>query len=64
LSFEYVDMFKAGLSIRPKLPEVLYKMLQALRAMFLTTEASVAEIPKPEAAMPAGGGMGGGMPMM
>ena len=63
LNFEYVDMFEAGIIDPTKVTRSAMQNAASVAAMFLTTEASVAEIPKPDPPMPAGGGMGG-MPMM
>lgn len=59
-------MFEAGIIDPTKVTRSAMQNAASVAAMFLTTEASVAEIPKPEPPMPAGGGMGGmgGMPMM
>ena len=60
LNFQYVDMFEAGIIDPTKVSRSAIQNAASIAAMFLTTEASVAEIPKPEPPMPAGGGM----PMM
>lgn len=60
LKFEYVDMFKAGIVDPTKVVRSALQNASSVAAMFLTTEACVAEIPKAEPPMPAGGGM----PMM
>jgi len=61
LNFKYVDMFEAGIIDPTKVTRSAMQNAASVAAMFLTTEASVAEIPKEAPAMPAGGG---GMPMM
>ena len=63
LNFKYVDMFEAGIIDPTKVTRSAMQNAASVASMFLTTEASVAEIPKPEPAMPAGGmgGMGGMM---
>jgi chaperonin GroEL len=60
LNFTYVDMFTAGIVDPTKVVRSALQNASSVAAMFLTTEACVAEIPKPEPPMPAGGGM----PMM
>ena len=64
LNFEYVDMFEAGIIDPTKVTRSAMQNAASVAAMFLTTEASVAEIPKPDPPMPVGGGGMGGMPMM
>ena len=58
---EYVDMFKAGVIDPAKVTRSALQNAASIAALFLTTEALVAE--KPEKAAPAmpGGGMGGDM---
>ncbi len=60
LNFQYVNMFEAGITDPTKVIRISLQNAASIAALFLTTEASVAEIPKAEPAMPAGGGM----PMM
>ena len=60
MNFEYVDMFKAGIVDPTKVVRSALQNASSVASMFLTTEACVAELPKPEPPMPAGGGM----PMM
>jgi chaperonin GroEL len=55
---EYVDMFKAGIVEPCKVTRSALQNAASIAALFLTTEAVVAD--KPEKA-PAGGGGGGGM---
>ncbi len=62
LNFEYVDMFEAGIVDPTKVIRTSLQNAASVASMFLTTEACVAEIPKPEPAMPAGAG--GGYPGM
>src|SRR6266511_3920973 len=59
-SGEYVDMFKAGVVDAAKVTRSALQNAASIAALFLTTEAVVAD--KPEKAAPAmpGGGMGGG----
>ncbi len=62
LNFQFVDMFEAGITDPTKVIRTSLQNAASIAALFLTTEASVAEIPKAEPAMPMQGG--GGMPMM
>lgn len=61
-NFEYVDMFEAGIVDPTKVSRTALQNAASVAAMFLTTEASVAEIKKDEPQMMPGGGMGA--PMM
>lgn len=57
---EYVDMVKAGIIDPLKVTRTALQNAASVASLFLTTEASITEIPKPEPASPAGhGGMGG-----
>jgi len=59
LTNEYVDMFEAGIIDPTKVIRTALQNAASIAAMFLTTEACVAEILKEEPAMmPQGGGMG------
>lgn len=60
----YEDMVKAGIVDPAKVTRSALQNAASISAMFLTTEAVVADIPEKEPAMPGGGGMGGGMGMM
>lgn len=62
LNFQFVDMFEAGITDPTKVIRTSLQNAASIAALFLTTEASVAEIPKAEPTMPMQGG--GGMPMM
>jgi chaperonin GroEL len=56
---EYVDMFKAGVIDPAKVTRSALQNAASIAALFLTTEAVVAEKPeKSPAPMPGGGGMG------
>jgi chaperonin GroEL len=56
---EYVDMFKAGVIDPAKVTRSALQNAASIAALFLTTEAVVAEKPeKTPAPMPGGGGMG------
>jgi chaperonin GroEL len=56
---EYVDMLKAGILDPAKVTRSALQNAASIAALFLTTEAVIAD--KPEK-VPAGGGAGGGMP--
>jgi chaperonin GroEL len=61
---DYEDLVKAGIIDPTKVVRSALQNAASIAGLMLTTEAMVAEIPKPEPAMPAGGhdhGMGGGM---
>jgi len=60
-SGEYVDMFKAGIVDAAKVTRSALQNAASIAALFLTTEAVVAEKPEKEKmpAMPGGGGRGG-----
>ena len=59
LKFEYVNMFDAGITDPTKVIRTSLQNAASIAALFLTTEASVAELPKQEAPMAApAGGMG------
>ncbi len=64
---EYVDMKKAGIVDPTKVTRSALQNASSIAAMFLTTEAAVADMPSEDggmAGMPPMGGMPGGMPMM
>ena len=59
---KYVDMFKAGIVDPTKVVRIALQDAASVAGLLVTTEAMVAEKPKAEVAMPAGGppgGMGG-----
>ncbi len=64
---EYVDMKKSGIVDPTKVTRSALQNASSIAAMFLTTEAAVADLPSEDGGMagmpPMGGGMGG-MPMM
>jgi chaperonin GroEL len=63
----YEDMVKAGIVDPAKVARSALQNAASIAAMFLTTEAVVADIPDKDKDMPMGGGMGGmggGMGMM
>ena len=59
-SGEYVDMIKDGIIDPTKVVRLALQDAASVAGLLITTEAMVAEAPKPEKApaMPAGGGMG------
>jgi chaperonin GroEL len=62
LAEEYVDMVKGGVIDPAKVTRGAMTNAASIAAMILTTEALITDIPAPEPAAPAGGGMpGGGM---
>ncbi len=64
LSENYVDMLKEGIVDPAKVTRFALQNAASVASMVLTTESLVADIPEKEPPMPAGGGMGGGMPGM
>jgi chaperonin GroEL len=59
---KYVDMVDAGIVDPAKVVRTALQDAGSVAGLLVTTEAMVAELPKePVPAMPAGGGMGGGM---
>jgi chaperonin GroEL len=63
-SDEYQNMYEAGIIDPTKVSRVALENASSVAGMLLTTEATITEIPKEEAAMPPmppGGGMGGMM---
>jgi chaperonin GroEL len=63
---EYGDMIDMGILDPTKVTRSALQNAASVAGLIITTEAMVAELPKEEPAMPAGGGMGdmGGMGMM
>ncbi|MCR5399520.1 MAG: chaperonin GroEL [Lachnospiraceae bacterium] len=61
LKEEYVDMVKAGILDPAKVTRSALQNATSVAATLLTTESVVANIKEDAPAMPAGGGMGGGM---
>ena len=59
LKGEYVDMVERGIIDPTKVTRSALQNAASIAAMILTTESLVADIPEPEPAAPAGGGMGG-----
>jgi chaperonin GroEL len=58
---EYEDLVKAGVIDAAKVTRSALQNAASIAALFLTTEAVVADKPEPPAGAPAGGGMPGGM---
>ena len=60
MTFEYVDMAKAGIIDPAKVERCAIQNAASIAAMFLTTEALVVDVPdeKKNVGMPAGAGMG------
>ncbi len=59
LADEYCDMIERGIIDPTKVTRSALQNAASVAAMVLTTESLVADIPQPEPAAPAGGGMGG-----
>ena len=58
---EYVDMFEDGIVDAAKVTRSALQNAASIAALFLTTEALIADKPEKNVpAMPGGGGMGGG----
>ena len=60
-SDEYGDLVNMGVIDPTKVTRYALQNAASVASLLLTTEAMVAEIPKKEKPMPAGGGGGGGM---
>ncbi|MBU3821229.1 chaperonin GroEL [Flavobacteriaceae bacterium XHP0103] len=60
----YVDMLKAGIIDPKKVTRIALENAASVSGMILTTECALTDIKEEAPAMPAGGGMGGGMPGM
>jgi chaperonin GroEL len=58
---EYEDLVKAGVIDAAKVTRSALQNAASIAALFLTTEAVIADKPEEKPAMPAGGGMPGGM---
>jgi len=58
---EYQDLMEAGVIDPKKVTRLALENAGSISSLLLTTECVVAEIPEDEPAMPAGGGMPGGM---
>ncbi|MDZ7674342.1 MAG: chaperonin GroEL [Acidimicrobiales bacterium] len=56
---EFEDLVKAGIIDPAKVTRAALQNAASIAAMVLTTECLVADLPEPEPAMPAGGGMDG-----
>jgi len=64
LNGKYVKMLDAGIVDPTKVTRSALQNASSISALFLTTEAAVAEVPEEKNDMPPMGGMGGGMPEM
>ncbi|MCG8539246.1 MAG: chaperonin GroEL [Clostridia bacterium] len=64
LSEKYVAMLDAGIVDPTKVTRSALQNAASISALFLTTEAAVADLPEEKNDMPPMGGMGGGMPPM
>ncbi len=64
LSEKYVAMLEAGIVDPTKVTRSALQNAASISALFLTTEAAVADLPEEKNDMPPMGGMGGGMPPM
>jgi chaperonin GroEL len=58
---EYVDMIKTGIIDPAKVTRSALQNAASIAALFLTTEAVIADKPEPKSAAPMPGGDGGGM---
>src|SRR5262249_22968627 len=58
---EYVDLIKAGIIDPAKVTRSALQNAASIAALFLTTEAVIADKPEKTPAAPGGGDMGGGM---
>lgn len=58
---EYCNMFEAGIIDPTKVTRVALENAASVSSLLLTTEATIVELPKPEAPMPAAPDMGGMM---
>ena len=61
LTGEYVDMIKAGIIDPAKVTRGALENAASIASMILTTDVLITDLPEKEPAMPAGGGMPGGM---
>lgn len=61
---EWVDMFKAGIVDAAKVTRSALQNAASVAAMFLTTEAVIADKPEKDKSLPGGAGGMGGMDMM
>jgi chaperonin GroEL len=61
---KFENLLSSGVIDPTKVSRIAIENAASIASMLLTTECVISEIPEPEPAMPAGGGMGGGMGMM
>ncbi|AFS77377.1 60 kDa chaperonin [Gottschalkia acidurici 9a] len=64
LNEKYVDMIGAGIVDPTKVTRSALQNAASVSSMVLTTESAITDLPEEDNAMPMGGGMPGGMPMM
>ena len=60
----YENLYAAGIVDPTKVTRIAIENAASIASMLLTTECVIADSPEDDAAMPMGGGMPGGMPMM
>jgi chaperonin GroEL len=60
----YENLYAAGIVDPTKVTRIAIENAASIASMLLTTECVIADYPEDDAAMPMGGGMPGGMPMM
>jgi chaperonin GroEL len=60
----FENLFDAGVIDPTKVTRIAIENAASIASMLLTTEVVIADQPEDEPAMPMGGGMPGGMPMM
>ncbi|MCF8360371.1 MAG: chaperonin GroEL [Prolixibacteraceae bacterium] len=61
---EFQNLYESGVIDPAKVARIALENAASIAGMFLTTESVLADIKEDEPQMPAGGGMGGGMPGM
>jgi chaperonin GroEL len=61
---EFENLYESGVIDPAKVARIALENAASIAGMFLTTESVLADIKEDEPQMPAGGGMGGGMPGM
>ncbi|MCG8578263.1 MAG: chaperonin GroEL, partial [Flavobacteriales bacterium] len=60
----FENLLKSGVIDPTKVTRIAIENAASIASMLLTTECVISDIPEDEPAMPMGGGMPGGMPMM
>jgi chaperonin GroEL len=61
---KFENLYKSGVIDPAKVTRIAIENAASIASMLLTTECVISEVKEDEPAMPMGGGMGGGMPMM